>query len=94
MKVVFTDLSRARLHEIQADIAPHHARAAVRVVDRIIYAAEMLQDHPMLGPRWLGGPTRALAVPGLPYRIHYRVRADVVEVFTIVHTSQKPQRFR
>jgi plasmid stabilization system protein ParE len=70
MKVVFTDRSRARLHDIQSHITLHHARAAVRVVDRIIYAAEMLEDHPMLGAPWRGGPTRALAVPGLPYRIH------------------------
>jgi len=93
MKVVFTDRSRARLHEIQADIAPHHARAAVRVVDRIIYAAEMLQDYPKLGAPWQGGQTRALSVPSLPYRIHYRIKGDVVQVFAIAHTSQKPQRF-
>ena len=77
MKVVFTDRSRVRLHEIQAHIAPHHARAAVRVVDRIIYAAEMLEDHPMLGAVWRGGKTRALVVPGLPYRIHYKVRVRI-----------------
>lgn len=65
----------------------------MRVVDRIIYASEMLQDHPRLGAAWLGGPTRALSVPGLPYRIHYRIRGEVVEVFTITHTSQKPRRF-
>lgn len=93
MRVVFTDRSRARLHDIQAHITPFHARAAVRVVDRIIYAAEMLEDHPMLGALWRGGPGRALSVPGLPYRIHYRIRADVVEVFAILHTSQKPLRF-
>lgn len=93
MRVVFTDRTRQRLHEIQSHITPHHARAAVRVVDRIIYAAEMLEDHPRLGALWKGGPTRALAVPGLPYRIHYRLRAGVVEVFTIAHTSQKPQPF-
>ena len=49
MSVVFTDRSRARLHEIQGYIAFHDIRAAMRVVDRIIYAAEMLGDHPMLG---------------------------------------------
>ena len=36
MKVVFSDLSRRRLHEIQSCIAFHNIRAAVKVVDRII----------------------------------------------------------
>jgi plasmid stabilization system protein ParE len=47
ISVVFTDRSRARLHEIQGYIAFHDIRAAMRVVDRIIYAAEMLGDHPL-----------------------------------------------
>ncbi len=92
MKVVFSDLSRARLHDIQGYIAFHNIRAAQRVADRIIYAAEMLADHPHLGAPWQGGPTRALTVPGLPYRIHYRVDqgAGRVEVITVAHTSQLP----
>ena len=94
MKVVFSDLSRARLHEIQGYIALHNIRAAEKVVDRIIYAAEMLGDHPRLGTVWRRGATRALVVPGLPYRIHYRVN-DVdgrVEIITVAHTSQLPPR--
>jgi plasmid stabilization system protein ParE len=45
MKVVFSDRSRARLHEIQGYIAFHNIRAAEKVVDRIIYAAEMLGNQ-------------------------------------------------
>ena len=67
MKVVFSDRSRARLHEIQSYIAFYDIRAAAKVVDRIIYATEMLSDHPRLGPTWSGGRTRALVVSGLPY---------------------------
>ena len=36
MRVVFSDLSRRRLHEIQSYIAFHNIRAAAKVVDRII----------------------------------------------------------
>ncbi|MCE6949929.1 type II toxin-antitoxin system RelE/ParE family toxin [Cereibacter sphaeroides] len=89
MKVVFSDWSRARLHEIQAYIAFFNSRAAVRVVDRIIYAAEMLEDHPWLGANWCEGPTRALVVPG----IHYRVHPDAVGIITIVHVRQKAPYF-
>jgi plasmid stabilization system protein ParE len=51
----------------------------------------MLADHPQLGVEW-DAPTRALAVSGLPYRIHYRIdeSADVVEIITVAHTSRKP----
>jgi plasmid stabilization system protein ParE len=95
MKVVFSDRSRARLHEIQSYIAFYDIRAAAKVVDRIIYATEMLSDHPRLGPTWSGGRTRALVVSGLPYRIHYRIdeTAGAVEILTVAHTSQKPPRF-
>jgi plasmid stabilization system protein ParE len=90
LPVVFSDRSRTRLHDIQGYIAFHNIRAATKVVDRIIYAAEMLGDHPMLGTVWQDGETRALVVPGLPYRIHYRVRGEMVEIITVAHTSQLP----
>ena len=90
LPVVFSDRSRARLHSIQGYIAFHNIRAAEKVVDRIIYAAEMLGDHPLLGILWQGGATRALTVPGLPYRIHYRVKGEVVEVITVAHMRMLP----
>jgi plasmid stabilization system protein ParE len=90
LPVVFSEYSRTRLHDIQGYIAFHNIRAAARVVDRIIYAAEMLGDHPLLGVAWKGGDTRALKVPGLPYRVHYRVLAGQVEVITVAHTRQLP----
>ncbi|WP_347137700.1 type II toxin-antitoxin system RelE/ParE family toxin [Paracoccus sp. SSK6] len=83
MKIVFSDLSRARLHEIQAYIAYYNARAAIRVADRILYAAETLGDFPELGAGWKDGATRALVVSGLPYRLHYRIHGDTVEIITI-----------
>ena len=42
--------------------------------------AEMLTDFPRLGARWAEGPTRSLLVSGLPYRIHYRLSDDAVEI--------------
>jgi plasmid stabilization system protein ParE len=53
----------------------------------------MLVDFPEIAPEWVGGPTRALAVSGLPYRIHYWLRQDAVEIITIAHTSRKPLSF-
>jgi addiction module RelE/StbE family toxin len=93
MKVVFSPRALLRLREIQAWIAYDNVTAAAKVVNRIRQSAEMLADHPMLGREWDG--TRALVVSGLPYRIHYRIDqgAGIVEVITVVHTSQKPPRF-
>jgi plasmid stabilization system protein ParE len=92
LPVVYSETARARLHDIQGYIAFHNIRAAASVVDRIIYAAEMLGDHPLIGVEWDGGPTRALRVPGLRFRIHYRVTEARVEIITINHTSQLPPR--
>lgn len=95
MRVLFTDRSRQRLHEIQSYIAFHNIRAAVKVVDRIVFATELLADHPMLGKVWRGGPTRALVVPGPRYRIHYIVDevGERVVILTVAHTSQMPPEF-
>ena len=96
MKVIFSDRSRARLHEIQSYVAFHNIRAAVQVIDRILYTTELLADHPHLGTLWRAGKTRALVVSGLPYRIHYRVddaRKRII-VITVSHTSRKEPELR
>ena len=92
MRVVLTDRALARLRSIRTYIARHNPPAAPRVVERIIRTAQGLADNPLLGPRWRDGPTRALVVTGLPYRIHYAVNEarDIVEVLHIAHTSQRP----
>ena len=94
MKVTFSALSRRRLHEIQSYIAFDNIRAAVKVIDRIVFTAELLADHPHLGTLWRGGLTRALVVSGLPYRIHYRVdlTLEAVKIITVAHTSQMPPK--
>jgi plasmid stabilization system protein ParE len=94
MKLIVSPLAARRLRDIQAHIALEgNLPAALRVVLRIRQAAEMLTDFPRIGPVWHGGPSRVLVVSGLPYRIHYRILADAVEILTIAHTSQKPQKF-
>lgn len=92
MRVILTDRALARLRDIRSYIARHNPAAAQRVVTRILRSAQGLSDNPHLGPRWRDGPTRALVVPGLPYRIHYAVNdaEGTVEVIHIAHTSQRP----
>jgi plasmid stabilization system protein ParE len=91
MKVVFSPRSVARLREIQAYIAYDNVTAAVQAVSRIRH----VRDDLKLAPVWMDGPTPALVVSGLPYRLHHRVNepADLVEIITVAHTSQRLPRF-
>jgi plasmid stabilization system protein ParE len=95
MTVVFSRRSVVRLREIQAWIAYDNVTAAVQVISRIRQCAELLADHPRLGTVWRDGPTRALVVSGLPYRIHYRLdeAAGLVQIITVAHTSRRPPSF-
>jgi plasmid stabilization system protein ParE len=95
LRVIFSPRARRRLREIHRHIAKDNPGAAIRSVDRIVYVAGFLADHPRLG-RDYDGRTRALMVSGLPYRIHYSLdeAAGIVEIITVAHTSQGPPRFR
>ncbi len=94
MKLVLSPRAARRLREIQGHIALDASlNTALRVILRIRQSIEILADFPMIGTRWQDGPTRTLVVSGLPYRVHYRIAGDVVEIITITHTSQKPPRF-
>ncbi|MFO1144646.1 MAG: type II toxin-antitoxin system RelE/ParE family toxin [Amaricoccus sp.] len=95
MRVVFSRRSVARLREIPSWIAYDNVTAAAQVVSRIRQCAELLSDHPKLGTVWRDGPTRALVVSGLPYRIHYRLDEafGVVQIITVAHTSRRPPSF-
>lgn len=94
MKLIVSPRAARRLREIQARIAlDANLSTALGVVLRIRQSAEMLTDFPNIASEWDAGPTRALVVSGLPYRIHYRLVTDAVEIITIAHTSRKPPRF-
>lgn len=94
MKVALSDRAKRDLREIQSWIAYDNPMAALRVATRILQLIELLSDFPELGRKWEHGPTRALVVPRLPYRIHYRAddATDTVNVITIVHTRRRPPR--
>ena len=94
MKIIISPRAARRLREIQGHIALDASlHVALRVILRIRQSVEMLADFPKLGGPWQDGPTRALVVSGLPYRIHYRITGNVVEVLTVAHTSQRPPQF-
>ncbi|MCC7253055.1 type II toxin-antitoxin system RelE/ParE family toxin [Hyphomicrobium sp.] len=90
MKVVVTPSARADLRAIHNYIAVDNPPAAKRTLARIRRAVESLGTFPELGRAWEGGPTRALSIAGIPYRIHYRVREDELQVLHVYHTARMP----
>lgn len=90
MKVVFTPLALADLRAIHSYIDADNPAAAVRTISRIRRAVESLETFPELGRAWEGGPTRALSIAGIPYRVHYRVREDELQILRVFHTARMP----
>ena len=89
MKVVFTAHAVSRLRQILAYIAADSPANAVAVVERIIARAETLDTQSFRGrlvPEYRQDNVREVGES--PYRIIYRVTADVVEILTIMHERQ------
>jgi plasmid stabilization system protein ParE len=89
VKVVFTAHAVSRLRQILAFIAADSPANAVSMVERIIARAETLDTQSFRGrrvPEFQQDNVREIREP--PYRIIYRVTADVVQVLTIMHERQ------
>jgi len=93
VKAVFTPLALADLRAIHDYIAEDNEPAAGRTIARIRRAVESLETFPELGRAWEGGPTRALSIAGAPYRVHYRVREDELQILRVYHTARIPPDF-
>ena len=89
MIIEFSPRSRADLFHIRDYIAEDSPAAAEQTIARLLQSIRYLERFPEIGRRWRGGPTRALSIPGLPYRVHYQLNGDAVEILTVVHTSRK-----
>ncbi|MDA0656744.1 MAG: type II toxin-antitoxin system RelE/ParE family toxin [Proteobacteria bacterium] len=89
MKIEFSATAKSDLHSIRLFIAEDNVRAAERVVLRILQSIRHLAQFPEMGRDWLDAGTRALNIPGLPYRVHYQIAGEIVEIVTIVHTRRK-----
>ena len=67
-------------------------RAARIVLERIERALARIQAMPRIGRESARPDTRELSVPGLPFIVVYRLRHDTIEVLTVFHTSQDPNK--
>lgn len=76
--------------EIRAYIARDSPRYARAVAERIFAAVDRLYEHPLSGrvvPEVGQATVREVIEP--PYRIVYRVRAEVLEVVAVVHGARQ-----
>jgi len=76
--------------EIKHYIAGDSPRYAQMVTERLFAAVERLDANPLSGrmvPELSAATLRE--VIQAPYRIVYRVRADVVEIIAVVHSARR-----
>ncbi len=88
MKVVFTAHAISRLRQILAYIAGDSPENAIAMVDRILARAEALDKLSFRGRRLPQYADNIREVREPPYRIVYRVTANLVQVLTIMHERQ------
>lgn len=89
MIIVWSPRAIEHVAHLRSHIARENPKAANRIAGALLDAVERLPELPNLGrPGRIAG-TRELVVPGTPYVIPYRLRADRLEVIAIFHGRQK-----
>lgn len=93
-RLVYSRLYRSRLEDIYERIAADNPAAAPRIVERIRTTVERLQQFPAIGRLGRVAGTRELVVAGTPYIVPYRIKGEVVQIITVLHSAQRwPDRF-
>ena len=90
IRLVWTRPAVEDVQEIRAYIARDSQRYARIVVERLVAAVERLNDYPLSGrvvPEVGQSTLREVIEP--PYRIVYRVRAELLEVVAVVHSARQ-----
>ncbi|HEV2336695.1 MAG TPA: type II toxin-antitoxin system RelE/ParE family toxin [Stellaceae bacterium] len=83
-----------RLEDIYERIATENPAAAPRVIEQIRIAVERLREFPAIGRPGRVAGTRELVIPGTPYIVPYRIKGEIVQIITVLHSAQRwPERF-
>ena len=89
MRIVWSRRAIRHLTHLRDSIARDSEQNAALIARRILEAIDLLHSHPEMGrPGRLTG-TRELVVPGTPYIVPYRVRANGLDLIAILHGRQK-----
>lgn len=92
MRVRLTSRAYGELQQIStyfADRSPATATSIFAVIERILSG---LATTPYRGRATDVKDVRCIVVPRFPYKLFYRISGDTIEVLSIFHTSQDPDR--
>ena len=89
MTIVWSPRAIEHLAHLRTYIARENPKAATRIASALLGAVERLAEMPNLGRPGRVPGTRELVVPGTPYVIPYRLRAERLEIIAIFHARQK-----
>ena len=89
LNIEFSKRSDRDLYELEAYIASSDPVAAGKVVGRILQSIRYLSRFPRLDRVGIGKTVRELVIPGLPYRVIYRLETQRVLILRILHTSRQ-----
>ena len=90
MRVRWLRKALRNLDEEAIYIAVDDPAAARLVVQRVLEAVAQLADQPSIGRPGRVANTRELVVLNTRYIVPYRVRAGVIEILRVFHTSRRP----
>jgi plasmid stabilization system protein ParE len=88
MRITWSEPAIANLEAIHDYISRDAPGRADSFVQRLIAAAEPLQDHPRMGRVVPEGDGRQREILFDPYRIIYRVQSDGIYIVTVVHGAR------
>lgn len=88
-RLEFSHGSIADMEAIKKYISADNPKAAERVINRMIEAADQLIDFPMMGRTGRKVGTRELIIPKYPYLMVYRLTAAKIIVIAVAHQSKK-----
>jgi len=89
MKIIWSERALTDLREIKAWIVADSPCYALRVMERIVQQAELLETMPRRGHAVPEAQhTDILEVHAEPYRIIYKVSAESVGILTLVHMAR------
>ena len=92
MKLRLTTRAYSDLTNIADYIEQESPAAASRVIQRIERTLALIRTSPMIGRRSARPGTHEFPVTGLPLLVVYRLAGDTIEVLTIFHTAQNPDK--
>jgi toxin ParE1/3/4 len=93
-EIKWTPLAETEASEIHRYIATDSVGAVDRQLDLVLDSIQGLPLFPQKGRTGRVHGTRELVVPGTPYIVVYRLKADGIQILSILHGARRwPSRF-